>query len=264
MTDQQLSTQLSSHLSPVWVVIPAAGIGQRMQSELPKQYLKIKNKTLIEHTLDCFLEHDQVAGIIVVLGPDDRYWQTLNIKTDIKPIFTVEGGLSRSDSVMQGLQYLDEVQSISTDSWIMVHDAARPCLSRADLDALLAIRDKGCIGGLLASPVRDTMKRATIGKEVSELVTVSHTEPRDNLWHALTPQMFRLGNLQNALKQCQKQGFEITDECSAIEFMGEKPIIIESKHNNIKVTQPSDIALATILLDMQNDESIENIEKDNS
>lgn len=246
MTDKQLY--------PIWVVIPAAGLGQRMQSDLPKQYLKINEKTLIEHTLDCFLEHDQIAGIVIVLSSDDRYWSSLNINSELKPLSIVEGGSNRSDSVLQGLKYLDQVKGIPGNSWVMVHDAARPCLSRIDLDALLMIRGADCVGGLLASPARDTMKRTTVSENISigddaeEFKTVSHTEPRENLWHALTPQIFRLGALQKALNDCQNEGFDITDECSAMEFIGEKPVLVECIHNNIKVTHPSDIALATFLL----------------
>lgn len=249
MTDQQLYSQSSK----VWVVIPSAGTGQRMQSEVPKQYLKILDQTLIEHTLDCFIDHQQVAGIVVVLSSDDKIWQSLNIKSGAKLICTVEGGSSRSDSVIQGLKYLNAIDSITSSTWIMVHDAARPCLSRIDLDALLSIRADDCIGGLLASPVRDTMKRALASQNADDHKMVSHTEPRDNLWHALTPQMFRLGTLQNALEMCQKRDFNVTDECSAMEFIGENPIIVESTENNIKVTHPSDIALATFLINTRHE-----------
>jgi len=245
MTDLKLYSQSRSQLSSVWVVIPAAGIGQRMQSELPKQYLKIHDKTLLEHTLDCFLQHELVAGIVVVLSAADDYWQSLKIKSELKPLFTVQGGSSRSDSVIQGLKYLDEVQDIPANTWVMVHDAARPCLSKNDIDALLSIRGRDCIGGLLASPVRDTMKRSVVNNDFK---VVSHTESRENLWHALTPQMFRLGTLRNALEHCHSKGFDITDECSAIEFMGGKPLIVESMDNNIKVTHPSDVELAKFLL----------------
>ena len=166
----------------------------------------------------------------------------------------MRGGSDRSDSVMEGLKYLEKIKKISKISWVIVHDAARPCLSREDLDAVLAIRETETIGGLLASPVRDTMKRSVIfeiaeaNSEISSINVVSHTESRKNLWHALTPQIFRLGALQNALSYCQNQRFEITDESSAMEYIGEKPLIVESIHNNIKVTHPSDFQLATFLL----------------
>ena len=240
MTNQQQSS--------VWVVIPAAGLGQRMGSSLPKQYLKIQNKTLIEHTLDCFSDHPLVSGIVVVLSASDEYWHSLDLKAYPKPIHTVIGGNNRSDSVMAGLRFLSTDLNVTDDSWVMVHDAARPCLSLIDIDALLAIRSENCIGGLLASPVRDTMKRASVKNNNTESTTVSHTESRENLWHALTPQLFRLAGLTEALQYCQENDVSITDECSAMEEMGNKPLIVEGSHNNIKVTYPSDIEMASFLL----------------
>ncbi len=244
----------NKQLVPVWVVIPAAGIGQRMQSVLPKQYIKIHDKTLIEHTLDCFLEHKQIAGIVVVISDTDNYWQSLKVNTGNAPVITVKGGKDRCDSVIAGLNYLERIKKIPLSSWVMVHDAARPCLSTKDLDAVLALRETNGVGGLLASPVRDTMKRSialektSIAKESSLLSTVSHTESRENLWHALTPQMFCLGALQNALSFCQNNDIGVTDESSAMESVGEKPLIVKCSHNNIKVTHPDDIKLATYFL----------------
>ena len=244
---------VNQQLNPVWVVIPAAGIGKRMQSAIPKQYLKLQKKTVLEHTLECFLGHSQIAGIVVVLSAEDRHWQSLNIQSESKPILTTQGRANRGDSVIQGLKFLREDQNLPIDTWLMVHDAARPCLTKTDIDALLVIRETEYVGGLLAAPVRDTMKRAaTANEDIRVVITVFHTESRDNLWHALTPQMFRLDNLQNALKDCQNKGFDVTDECSAIEFAGDKPVIIEGSHNNIKITNPSDIALATFLLSTKN------------
>jgi len=246
MADQQLYSQSFM----VWVIVPAAGLGQRMKSDIPKQYLKIHGKTILEHTLDCFSQHEQIAGIVVVLSDDDKYWQSSNIDAYEKPLFTVKGGINRSDSVMQGLKYLIETKNVAEDSWVMVHDAARPCLDKSDLDALLAIRDSSQVGGVLATPVRDTMKRAEISENVQTVV--AHTETRENLWHALTPQMFRLGSLQDALIKCQKDDFEVTDDCSAMEYIGANPVIVESTKNNIKITNPSDISLITFLLDEKN------------
>lgn len=241
MTDQQLTS--------VWVVIPAAGIGQRMNSLLPKQYLKIQGKSLIEHTFDCFLEHKKVAGIVVALSVDDEHWQALDLASKSKPIYTVQGGSNRSDSVMQGLSYLNEELKLPEKTWVMVHDAARPCLTTIDIDSLLQIRNDDCVGGILASPVRDTMKRAVIENNTQdESEVVSHTESRENLWHALTPQMFRMGDLIKALKHCHNQNVKITDECSAMEKMGLNPKLVEGSHNNIKVTYASDIEMASFLI----------------
>ena len=229
----------------VWVIIPAAGIGKRMQSSIPKQYLKIDNRTILEHTLNCFISHADIAGIIVVLNSDDYYWKTVqkNLLSKSKPVYTVEGGTERSDSVMQGIDYLLMIERIHDNSWIMVHDAARPCLLKKDIDALLSVRNQSSAGGLLASPVRDTMKRA-----IPNSKKISRTESRDNLWHALTPQLFRIGELKEALEHCLEKGIEVTDEASALEAVGKSVLLIEGSSNNIKVTQTDDLELATLLL----------------
>lgn len=230
-------------VSPVWVVIPAAGVGSRMESEQPKQYLKIADKTIIEHTLECFINHPQVAGIIVVLSSDDPYWKQLKIKSDAASIYTVEGGEQRSDSVERALEYLRVVEKLDDDTWVMVHDAARPCVSQADINALLSIRSDEKVGGILATPVRDTMKRG-----FPDQSKISHTESRDNLWHALTPQLFKLGSLINALELCKGKSIVVNDESSAFEAIGEHPELVKGSHENIKVTFPSDIEYVSFLL----------------
>lgn len=239
---------MAAQENPVWVVIPAAGLGHRIGSELPKQYLKIHDKTLIEHTLNCFQFNDEIAGIVVVLSPDDEYWKQLEISTKSKPIYTVNGGSERSDSVLQGLNYLRNQINLDESIWVMVHDAARPCLTNSDIQSLLSIRKEDAVGGILASPVRDTMKRTMSDQDSKSRVEISHSESRENLWHALTPQMFRLGELIKAIKFCQKNNETITDECSAMEKMGMNPVIVEGSHNNLKVTYPSDINLVSFLL----------------
>jgi len=230
-------------IEKVWVVIPAAGIGKRMQSEIPKQYITINNKTILEHTLNCFINQPQVAGCVVALASDDPYWKSLNIKSEQVPVYTVEGGTERSDSVAQALDYLSMVEALNAQSWVMVHDAARPCLSQQDITRLLDIREVCESGGILASPVRDTMKRAKANESL-----IAHTESREDLWHALTPQLFRLGELKQALKDCFEKGFEVTDESSAMEAMGYTVTLVEGDSSNIKVTRPADIELATWLL----------------
>ncbi len=229
----------------VWVVIPAAGIGKRMQSDIPKQYLKINNKTILEHTLNCFATHSKIAGIIVVLNTDDFYWKKIKLSSDSSlPIYTVEGGKERSDSVMQGLDYLLMVEQLAEDSWVMVHDAARPCLLEKDIDTLLASREKSIsVGAILASPVRDTMKRAK-----PATTQIDKTESRQDLWHALTPQLFRIGELKNALETCLEKGITVTDEASALESMGGQIELVEGNSTNLKVTQPEDLELAKLLL----------------
>ena len=231
----------------VWVVIPAAGLGTRMQTDLPKQYLKIGKKTVIEHTLECFIHHPSIAGIIVALNTEDPYWNALKINPVEVPLYTVEGGNERSDSVYNAIEYLLTVEKSSQDTWVMVHDAARPCLAQKDIDVLLNLRVKKTIGGLLATPVRDTMKRAK-----SDSMSISHTVKREDLWHAQTPQLFRLKHLKLALENCLDKGIEVTDESSALEAIGENPTLIEGSSYNIKITHPQDIELASYFLSRRN------------
>ncbi|MCL4115020.1 UNVERIFIED_CONTAM: hypothetical protein GTU68_036134 [Idotea baltica] len=218
-----------------------------MLLDFPKQYLKINDKTVIEHTLDIFFNHDQVAGVVVVLHPSDPYWRDLNISSINKPLYTVNGGENRSDSVIQGLKCLQEEVGIKNNSWVMVHDSVRPCLLQTDIDSLLELRVDESVGGILASPVRDTMKRVNANLKHNKKKVLA-TEPRENLWHAMTPQMFRLGDLSNALLHCREKNVNITDESSAMENMNYQPELVEGSHNNIKITHPSDIALAKFFL----------------
>lgn len=218
------------------VVVPAAGIGKRMGSVLPKQYLPIADKTIIEHTLTNLMAHPKIARIIVVLHPNDQHFSQLALAHSPK-IITVIGGDERSDSVLAGLAMVDP-----KERWVLVHDAARPCLHPQDLSALLQLTEQGETGGILAAPVRDTMKRA------DDHQSVLKTESRDNLWHALTPQLFPLALLLSALTDAKKQQVNITDEASAIEYFGGKVKIVEGRASNIKVTQNEDLLLAHFYL----------------
>lgn len=222
------------------VVVPAAGIGKRMAANCPKQYLKIAGKTILEHTLTSLYAHPQIEQIIVVLHPEDTFFKTLAIANS-SWLNTVIGGDERSDSVLAGLAQVDSEQT-----WVLVHDAARPCLHLEDLSNLLKLADLGETGGILATPVRDTMKRA------NDSLQVMHTESRDNLWHALTPQLFPLKELRHALLTAQKQDVVITDEASAIEFMGGHVNLVQGRASNLKVTQPEDMLLATFYLTQLN------------
>ncbi len=226
-----------------WAVIPAAGIGSRMNSEIPKQYLKIAGKTILEHTLNCFLQHPKISGIIVVISMEDQTWKDLNIITD-KTLVTAGGGAERCDSVLSGLQTVEKLTD--QKDWILVHDAARPCLRQADIDKLIIEVSDHSVGGLLAAPVRDTMKRS-VNKNVDQ--TVMETVERTNLWHALTPQMFRLSDLKSALVHAQQKKLVVTDEAQAMELVGMMPLLVEGHMDNIKVTRPQDLELATHYLE---------------
>ncbi|MBO0614842.1 MAG: 2-C-methyl-D-erythritol 4-phosphate cytidylyltransferase [Pseudomonadota bacterium] len=232
-------------LNKVWVVIPAAGVGARMQADRPKQYLPLVGKTVIEHTLACFAEHPAVAGIVVAITDGDPYWAELTsiALSEQGTIHTAPGGCERADSVLNALDYLVNTLQVTADTHVLVHDAARPCLSRHDLDALLAAGASEAAGAILAVPVRDTMKRAQ-----THGLRISHTEERNGLWHALTPQMAALGVLRAALADALQRGLGVTDEASALEHAGLHPLLVEGDARNIKITRPADLALATFFL----------------
>lgn len=222
-----------------WAVIPAAGIGKRMQSRLPKQYLPLAGQTVIQHSINIFLQHPGIHGVVVAIADDDSNWDNLEFETE-KPFFTVAGGEERCHSVLNALDAL--APHASDADWVLVHDAARPCLARRDLDQLMTILSSHPVGGLLAIPVRDTIKKADVTHEVEATVN------REGLWHALTPQMFHLGSLRNALRAAIDTGQIVTDEASAIEMAGRSPLLIEGSAENIKITRPEDLALAEFFL----------------
>lgn len=216
-----------------WVVIPAAGVGSRMRADRPKQYLQLGGRSIIEHTLDCFLDHPALAGVTVCIAPDDPYWPNLPCAND-KRIQRAPGGRERCDSVLNGLRRLDELGANEHD-WVLVHDAARPNLARADLDRLLTALADDTVGGLLAVPARDTLKRVGLDGRVVETVD------RSVIWQAFTPQMFRLGMLRDALEAALEAAVLVTDEASALEWAGHSPKVVEGRADNLKVTRPEDL-----------------------
>lgn len=220
-------------LPPFWAVIPAAGVGSRMRADRPKQYLPLAGKSILEHTLDCFLDHPRLKGVVVSLAADDPYWPELACARDPR-IHRAPGGRERADSVFNALQTLGELGAEPTD-WVLVHDAARPNLARSDLDNLLMTLAHDPVGGLLAVPARDTLKRADADGRVSQTVD------RSVIWQAYTPQMFRLEPLRRALADAQDAGVTITDESSAMEWAGLSPRLIEGRGDNLKVTRPEDL-----------------------
>ena len=226
-----------------WVIIPAAGIGSRMNAQQPKQYLELNGKTVLEHTLDCFIHHPRISGVIVAIAEHDEYWPRLRFKTD-RPIITVKGGSERCHSVLNALQSLEE--SADQYDWVLVHDAARPCLCKDDLDKLLITMATHPVGGLLGVPIHDTIKR------VDSVAVVEATVDRESLWRALTPQMFRYGLLRESLEKALADGYLVTDDASAIEHAGYAPLILEGCADNIKITRPEDLALAGFYLTANN------------
>ncbi|MGH8465814.1 MAG: 2-C-methyl-D-erythritol 4-phosphate cytidylyltransferase [Pseudomonas sp.] len=220
-------------LPAFWAVIPAAGVGARMAADRPKQYLQLGGQTILEHSLDCFLDHPCVKGVVVSVAADDPYWPGLRCATDPR-IQRAEGGQERADSVLNALLLL-HAQGAADSDWVLVHDAARPNLARSDLDRLLGELADDPVGGLLAVPARDTLKQANADGRVSKTID------RSTVWQAYTPQMFRLGALHRALADSLVADVAITDESSAIEWAGQSPRLIEGRSDNIKVTRPEDL-----------------------
>jgi len=226
----------------IWAVIPAAGIGKRMQSDKPKQYLRLIDRAVIEHTIDRLLAVDQVKGIVVSIQLDDPYWPDIRIESD-KPVLVATGGEERCHSVMSALDVLSKQPGYKPEtSWALVHDAVRPCVSLNDIQNLIDTAAGTESGGLLAMPVRDTMKRQDNDQRVKQTVD------RTGLWHALTPQLFACDQLSSALKSALAEGFLVTDESSAMEHAGYRPGLVQGREDNIKITRPADLRLAELYL----------------
>ena len=220
--------------TPVWAVIPAAGSGSRMLSSTPKQYLSFQGKTVLEHCLDRLLSHPAINGVVLVLGDDDDTWESLGYMS-AKPLFTANGGAERHDSVYSGLATL---QYRCNDALALVHDAARPLVSHSDLDAVIDAARRNEAGAILASPLTDTLKRQ------NERLEIDSTLSRQGLWRALTPQVFHLAPLLNALKRVIDDGLVVTDDAQAIEMIGYTPALVEGSADNFKITAPGDLQLA--------------------
>ncbi len=226
----------------VWAVVPAAGVGRRMGGAVPKQYLQLRGRLVIDHTLDRLVSHPAVGALYLALGTDDGWWAGSEFSA--RPgVVRVEGGAERCHSVFNALGQL--ARRAEPTDWVLVHDAARPCLRRADLDRLIQRLAGHAVGGLLGMPVRDTMKRTDIGGQVVETVE------RERLWHAFTPQMFRFAVLYEALKDALDAGLLVTDEASAVERCGHRPLMVEGHADNLKITRPEDLRLADYYLEQQ-------------
>jgi 2-C-methyl-D-erythritol 4-phosphate cytidylyltransferase len=218
-------------------LIPAAGRGARLGGDLPKQYLPLGGEAMLKHAVRALLDHAEIETVFVVLDPDDVHYGGLPLQEfgeRLAPLYC--GGDTRRDSVRNGL--IAAGNMIEPDDWVLVHDAARPCLAREDLARLIERVRGDATGGLLAVPVPDTLKR---GDGDARVVA---TEPREGLWLAQTPQMFRHGILLRALDAAPGA----TDEASAVEALGMRPLLVEGSRSNLKVTYPGDVAVAAALL----------------
>ncbi len=235
----------TSHSVRYWAVVPAAGVGARMGGDVPKQYLPLAGRTVIEHTLARLCSHSAVEAVVVALSPADDRFEHLNTGC-ARPLYRAEGGAERCHSVLNALELL-EGQAVE-DDWVLVHDAARPCVREDDLQRLIDTAGAHPVGGLLAVPVRDTMKRADPDGVVTETVS------REHLWHALTPQMFRYGALRGALRSALADGVLVTDEAAAMERLGHMPLLVAGHGDNIKITRPEDLSLAEFYIGQQKEQ----------
>lgn len=218
--------------------MPAAGSSRRFGQGATKLYMPLAGRTVIEWALQPFLGDARCVGIVIALAPEDQHFASL-AATHRPKLRTVAGGAERSDSVRNALAAVEAPD----DAWVLVHDAARPCVSPEEIDALLAAAGNDAVGGLLAAPLADTLKRGDAAGRVVE------TPSRASLWRALTPQMFRLGVLRTALTAAHTGARAPTDEAEAVEWLGAAPQLVPGSALNIKITAPADLALAEAILE---------------
>ncbi len=231
-----------SETPPFWFVVPAAGTGRRFGTDLPKQYATVAGKTVIEHTLERLLAL-QPRGLVVAVAPGDTLWRSLELSRH-PLVHTVEGGAERADSVRRALAALtDEARD---GDWVLVHDVARPCVTRADIRKLIQATTGGD-GGLLAAPVSDTLKQVGADHQVDK------TLDRSALWAAMTPQMFPFALLREALDKARADGWTPTDEAAAVEALGRAVRVVQGRRDNIKITLREDLAIAETILRWQGD-----------
>ena len=232
---------------PIWAVIPATGIGNRMHADRPKQYLRLGQQTILQHTLDRLLSHPEIDGAVLVHHSQDAYWTDLNYRA-LKPLLICTGGAQRQHSVFNGLQYLN--QHAAGNPLVLIHDAVRPFVSHGDLSRLIELAVSQPDGALLAAVVADTLKLAD---KTSRVIA---TQSRENLWRALTPQAFRLDMITAALQSALEKNLAITDDASAMELAGFHPQLVSSATMNFKITTPDDLLLAQFIV--QNNGQVNN------
>jgi 2-C-methyl-D-erythritol 4-phosphate cytidylyltransferase len=234
-------------MSRFYALIPAAGSGSRMGGETPKQYLPLNSIPLIAHALIVLAREPRIAKLFVVIAPNDTWWDGYEWAGWEDRLQVLRcGGASRAETVLNGLQAM--ATECAAEDWVLVHDAARPCLPAESLSLLLDVVADDAVGGLLAVPVADTLKRAVAGDAAA--ARAEATVPRAGLWQAQTPQMFRHGTLSEALREA---GSDMTDEASAVEQLGLQPRLVESDSRNLKVTYSQDLRLAGLILEHLHD-----------
>ncbi len=222
------------------IIIPAAGFGSRMGVATPKQYLDLAGEPVIAHTLRIFLDCPRISSVNLILSVEDTVFKNLDCAHHTKLNVYYAGGHTRAETVLNGLQAIKG--DVSEEDWVLVHDAARPCLSATLLNALLDSLQDDVVGGLLAIPLAETLKRADSNNKVAR------TESRENLWQAQTPQMFRYGLLTQALQRFSQFNAVPTDEAQAIEALGYAPTLVRGDLSNLKITYPPDLELAELII----------------
>jgi 2-C-methyl-D-erythritol 4-phosphate cytidylyltransferase len=232
-----MSRHFAPHFARFVALLPAAGVGARMGASHPKQYLEIHGRPMIWHAIRAFEAHPRIEGVYAVISPDDGWWSGYDWSGFAKLSVLRRGGATRAETVLNGLAAI--AGEVAAEDWVLVHDAARPCLTRNLLDKLMGELGDDPVGGILAIPVADTLKRQTGDGRIAATV------PRAGLWGAQTPQMFRHGMLREAL---EKAGNQVTDEASALELSGHAPRLVESDPGNLKVTYPRDLDMVRLLL----------------
>ena len=225
----------------LWAIIPAAGSGRRFSQHELKQYQYIQDLTVLEHTV-ARLNQLPLAGYVLAISQDDHFAQTLHFSAPDKTHFCV-GGAERVDSVLNALHYLVEIAD--PEDWVFVHDAARPCVSIDCLTALVKTAVQNQTSAILATPVRDTLKRVAPHQQIAQTVS------REALWQAQTPQISTLKTLKYAIETALTQNITITDEASALEYVGEAVQVVMGRSDNIKITYPEDLDLARLIIQSQ-------------
>lgn len=242
MTNDVPQPAASSLDSPLWVIVPAAGSGQRLGGgTLAKQYRLLDGVAMLQRTIERMLQVPGVEGVVIVVAPDDEHWQLLCDDLP-KNVHSTIGGTTRAESVLAGIQYV--LSKAPENAWLLVHDAARPLVAVSDVQRLTnAVYNSGATGGLLATRVQDTLKRC------HEYYTVGQTVERVDLWQAQTPQLFRAGELNEALQVAiTTHADSVTDESSAMELAGHTPLLVEALKANFKITRPVDWDMASALI----------------
>ena len=215
-----------------WVVIPAAGIGRRMGSNVPKQYVSVNGKTIVEHTIDNFIGRKEIENICIAISESDKHWPALPISKN-KKIITTIGGSERYESVYNALCALKD--KANDDDWVLVHDAVRPCLKKSIIDRLITDISSNDVGGILALPCFETMKKVNNNRHIEETIN------REIIWRAQTPQVFKYKKLLLAIEKAINENIHITDEAMAMELLNYKPIVIMGDEKNIKITHQIDL-----------------------